>query len=237
MTIIDNLIHGLVLKQLHEKTATLIPKVAKNSTSGYTGVSYYARNNSWRVTYRAKHRGFCSTLEEAVYLRAKCVALAPKKARKPRKHTKEQIQYASMHAEHQVLRARYRKLLAQPVSLSAEARHVFEEEYEAIRLKYYPKVAHAPKDLSSWEARRIAFEEENSHHHQATHELKRVPRENSPPEIVFPEYLGLSAKGQIANLRAQYRKSVADATLSEAERQHLRQLLSFHIARVNAPKF
>ena len=232
MTMIDNLIHSLVLKQLHEKDATLVPKVAKNSTSGYTGVSYYARNNSWRVTYRAKHRGFCSTLEEAVYLRAKCVALAPKKVRKSRKQTKEQIRHASMHAEHQVLRARYRKLLAQPVSLSAEARHVFEEEYEAIRLKYYPKVSHAPQDLSSWEARRIAYEEENEHHHQATHELKRVP-----PEITFPEYLGLSAKGQIANLRAQYRRSVADLSLSDAERQHLRQLLSFHIARVNAPKF
>lgn len=231
--------------------------IAKNNTSGHTGVSYYARNNKWRVIYRGTAYGFTDTLEEAVVLRAKIVASNPlkghaykarlEKAKQARgkfrgTQTKEQIRYASMHAEHQVLRARYRKLLAQPVSLSAEARHVFEEEYEAIRLKYYPKVSHAPKDLSSWEARRIAFEEENSHHHQATHEFKRVPhknspRENSPPNIVFPEYLGLSAKGQIANLRAQYRKSVADTTLSDAERQHLRQLLSFHIARVNAPKF
>lgn len=234
MTVIDNLVHGLVLKQLHATAEAQVPsaKGSKNSASGYRGVYYYPRNNTWRVTFRNKFYGFFATIEEAVARRANIVALAPKKARKPRKHTKEQIRYASMHAEHQVLRARYRKLLAQPVSLSAEARHVFEEEYEAIRLKYYPKVSHAPKDLSSWEARRIAFEEENEHHHQATHELKRVP-----PNIVFPEYLGLSAKGQIANLRAQYRKSVADTTLSDAERQHLRQLLSFHIARVNAPKF
>lgn len=226
--------------------------IAKNNTSGHTGVSYYARNNKWRIIYRGTAYGFTDTLEEAVVLRAKIIASNPlkghaykarlEKAKQARgkfrsTQTKEQIRYASMHAEHQVLRAKYRKLLAQPVSLSAEARHVFEEEYEAIRLKYYPKVSHAPQDLSSWEARRIAYEEEQSKRPYVNHELKKLP-----PEIVFPEYLGLSAKGQIANLRAQYRKSVADATrenspLSEAERQHLRQLLSFHIARVNAPKF
>ena len=226
--------------------------IAKNNTSGHTGVSYYARNNKWRVIYRGTAYGFADTLEEAVVLRAKIIASNPlkghaykarlEKAKQARgkfrgTQTKEQIRYASMHAEHQVLRAKYRKLMSQPVSLSAEARHVFEEEYEAIRLKHYPKVSHAPQDLSSWEARRIAYEEEQSKRPYVKHELKKLP-----PEIVFPEYLGLSAKGQIANLRAQYRKSVADTTrenspLSEAERQHLRQLLSFHIARVNAPKF
>ena len=221
--------------------------IAKNNTSGHTGVSYYARNNKWRVIYRGTAYGFADTLEEAVVLRAKIIASNPlkghaykarlEKAKQARgkfrgTQTKEQIRYASMHAEHQVLRAKYRKLMSQSVSLSAEARHVFEEEYEAIRLKHYPKVSHAPQDLSSWEARRIAYEEEQSKRPYVNHELK-----NSPPNIVFPEYLGLSAKGQIANLRAQYRKSVADTTLSDAERQHLRQLLSFHIARVNAPKF
>ena len=226
--------------------------IAKNNTSGHTGVSYYARNNKWRVIYRGTAYGFADTLEEAVVLRAKIIASNPlkghaykarlEKAKQARgkfrgTQTKEQIRYASMHAEHQVLRAKYRKLMSQPVSLSREARHVFEEEYEAIRLKHYPKVSHAPQDLSSWEARRIAYEEEQSKRPYVNHELKKLP-----PEIVFPEYLGLSAKGQIANLRAQYRKSITDTTrenspLSEAERQHLRQLLSFHIARVNAPKF
>ena len=236
MTVIKHLTYGIALKQLHAPAQVLSAKGAKNSASGFRGVYYYPRNNTWRVVYRNKFYGFFPTLEEAVERRANIVALAPKKVRKSRKQTKEQIRHASMHAEHQVLRARYRKLLAQPVSLSAEARHVFEEEYEAIRLKYYPKVSHAPQDLSSWEARRIAYEEnehrKNLHRHPVIHELKRVPS-----EITFPEYLGLSAKGQIANLRAQYRKSVADLSLSDAERQHLRQLLSFHIARVNAPKF
>jgi len=227
MTMIDNLIYGLARKEEYLKAEACIPKVSKNSTSGHTGVSYYPRTNCWRVTYRGKHRGFFPTIEEAVIGRAKFVACAPKKARKPRKLTTgQQKVYTSMHAEHQVLRARYRKLLAQPVSLSSEARSAFNAEYEAIRLKHYPQITHAPQDLSSWEARRIAFKEE--------HELKTLPLAK---ELFIPKYLGLSAKGQVAQLRSQYRQEITDPSLSDAERKHLRKLLSFHIARVMAPVF
>jgi len=213
---------------------------ARNNTSGHTGVTYYPRNNKWRVIYRGATYGFTDTLEEAVVLRAKVKASNPPpthayKARLAKTklakdkfngtQTKEQIRYASMHAEHQVLRAKYRKLLSTSVSLSPEARYAFEEEYEAIRLKHYPKIAHAPKDLSSWEARRIALYEEED----TEHELKRLP--------TTPEYLGLSAKGQIAHLRALYRKNIADPTLSPQERKHLRALLSFHVAGITKFKF
>jgi hypothetical protein len=49
--------------------------------------------------------------------------------------------------------------------------------------------------------------------------------------------MGLSAKGKIADLRAKYRRDIADPTLSPEERKHLRDLLSFHIAGINKFKF
>lgn len=196
--------------------------VAKNNTSGYTGVTYYPRNNKWRVIFRNKYYGYKDTLEEAIAHHKLIAEHAPPK-KKVKRSAKHQRIYASMHAEHQVLRAKYRKLLSISVSLSPEARYAFEEEYEAIRLKHYPRVSHAPKDLSSWEARRVAFEADSEH------ELKRLPTN--------PEYMGLSAKGKIADLRAKYRRDIADPTLSPEERKHLRDLLSFHIAGINKFKF
>ena len=211
--------------------------VAKNNTSGHTGVSYYPRNNKWRVVFRNKFYGYKDTVEEAIAQYKFIVQSAPpkKKAGRP---TKDQRVYASMHAEHQVLRAKYRKLLSTSVSLSLEARYAFNEEYEAIRRKYYPKVPHAPKDLSSWEARRVAYEDIKCQ--EPPHEIKHA---NSVPPLaeqidpIFGTYQGLSAKGRVSYLRTQYRKMLKDPALTDERRKYLRRLLSYHMADVLRPQF